>query len=113
LIIFGILTIITIIFDIFGPGLTARGYKASKKASWGAIVGGLLGILTMGTLGVFLGPFLGAFLGEYVTVMNHQQALVAARGAMFGILAGAILKLIVSLIIFSYFILVMVDRLTS
>ncbi len=107
LIILGVLTLLNIGFDLFGPALATRGYKSSKQATTGALIGGLLGITVFapfwGPIGLFVGPFVGAFIGEYLAVQDKAKALKAARAALIGIVAGTIFQLIVSISILSYF----------
>src|SRR5690348_10074415 len=84
--IFLIMTLVSILFDIFGPGLMAKGYKTSTYGSWGAVAGGVLGLVSLRPLGAFVGPFLGAFLGEYYASYNAHQAVRSAWVAFVAVL---------------------------
>lgn len=107
--VFAALTLVTILFDVFGPALTARGYKASKYGTIGAIVGGLAGVMVLGPIGAFLGPFLGAFAGELIAPKAQiPSALRSAWGAFVGFLLGAIFKFAITLGMLGYFITALV-----
>lgn len=103
LIIFGALTLLTIIFDIFAPALAAKGYKASRYGVIGALVGAILGMFVLGPFGIILGPFVGGFLGEYLAKSDPSKAIRTAWGTFVGFLVGTIFKFIVTLAMVGYF----------
>ncbi len=82
--------------------LTARytkKYGGSKRAGWGALLGGLAGavmgvpIPILGSvIGAFGGSFLGALLAEYSVERNHGQASRAAWGSLIGKTAATVAK---------------------
>lgn len=84
----------------------ARRYGGSRRAGWGAILGGFLGAfagIPVPILGSVIGAFLGAFVGAFVAEMTHQSDVAAstrvATGALLGRAAGAALKIGVGLAI--------------
>ncbi len=103
-IIFSVLTALTLLLDILAPALGAKGYKASRGGTWGAILGAVFGLLVLGPAGIIFGPLLGAFLGEYLAVRNSEQALGAAWGAFLGFLLGTAVRLGVSVAMAGYFV---------
>ncbi len=107
LVILGLLVVLNVLFDIFGPALATRGYKSSPQSAWGAGIGGVLGIFILGPflgpVGIFLGPFVGAFIGEYLAVFDKDKALKAAKAALIGVVAGTIFQTAVSISILAYF----------
>ncbi|HTL39655.1 MAG TPA: DUF456 domain-containing protein [Methylomirabilota bacterium] len=111
LIIFSILTILTMLVDIFGPGLGARKTQATKLGVWGATLGGFFGVFIFGPIGILAGPFIGGFLGEYTGSKNHIQALRSAWGAFVAMMVGAVFKFIVSLSMTIYFIFAIIKSL--
>src|SRR5205807_1475950 len=78
--------------NIFAPAIAAKGRKASKLGALGAMLGGLLGVFTLGPIGIFLGPFIGAYLGEMLNSANAENALKVATASMFGIVIGSTFK---------------------
>lgn len=102
LMIFSALTLLTIVLDVFGPGLAAKGYKSSRTGAWGAILGGIFGIFILGPIGVLVGPFLGGFLGELLASGNHERSLKTAWAAFVGQMIGWAFKLSVGIAMFIY-----------
>jgi len=68
-----------------------RRYGGSRRAGWGALIGGIAGAIVgvpvpvIGSvIGSFAGSFLGALIGEYSLGRDHRAAGRAARGAVLG-----------------------------
>lgn len=69
----------------------ARRYGGSRRAGWGALIGGIVGALTgvpvpvIGSVvGAFLGSFVGAALFEYSYSRRAEVAIGAGWGAFLG-----------------------------
>lgn len=107
-IIFSILTAITILLDFFAPAMGAKSYKASKAGSIGSLLGAFFGIFFLGPIGIFLGPLIGGFLGEYLANPDKQHAMRAAWGAFVGMMIGTLFKLIVTISMFGYFLYIVI-----
>ena len=78
----------------------ARRYGGSKRAGWGALIGGIIGAIVgvpglfIGSvIGGFLGSFLGATLFEYTNQWRAGGSLKAGWGAVLGRAAAAALKI--------------------
>ncbi len=78
----------------------ARRYGGSRRAGWGALVGGLAGALigvpvpVIGSvIGGFVGAFAGAALFEYSKARRAGAAAQAGWGAMLGRAAAAAVKM--------------------
>jgi uncharacterized protein YqgC (DUF456 family) len=104
----GILTLLTFGLDFLGPALGAKNYKSSALGIWGSIIGGFAGTFTMGPIGVIVGPFLGGFIGEYLAVRDHVHAFKAAWGAFAGMMIGNVIKVLIVLSMFVYFIIAII-----
>jgi uncharacterized protein YqgC (DUF456 family) len=81
-------------------GRFARKYGGSRRAGWGALIGGVAGAI-MGVpvpvIGSMIGAFAGAFAGALVAEYTHRQATAgsatrAATGALIGRVAAAAIK---------------------
>jgi len=66
-------------------------YGGSKRAGWGALIGGIVGAIVgvpiplIGSIvGSFAGSFIGALLAEYSARAGHGQAQRVAWGALIG-----------------------------
>lgn len=104
LIVFGILTALTLVLDIAAPALGARGYKATRSGILGSILGAIFGMFVAGPVGIIIGPFVGGFLGEYFAVYDPERAFWTAWGALVGFLFGTVVRFGVTVAIGVYFI---------
>lgn len=103
LVLFGILTLLTVIIDFTAPMLGAKGYKASK---WG-IIGSMLGVMTgfiIGPWGIIIGPFIGGFIGEFLYNKDANKALKAAWGSFVGFFLSIVFRTAVVLAMLVHFI---------
>lgn len=87
-------------------GRYARKYGGSRRAEWGAIIGGLAGAF-MGVpvpivgpvIGAFIGAFLGALAGELSIGRGARASTRAATGALIGRIVAAAMKVVVGVVI--------------
>ncbi|HEY92169.1 MAG TPA: DUF456 domain-containing protein [Dehalococcoidia bacterium] len=103
-VIFTILTVLTLILDFAAPMLGAKKYQASKLGIFGAFLGFTIGIFVIGFWGIILGPFIGALLGELIAGRKPKQAIRSALGAFLGFIASTLFKIIVILTMAGFFI---------
>jgi len=103
-VVFFILTVLTLALDFVAPMLGAKKYRASKFGVIGAFLGFTVGIFVLGFWGIILGPFVGALLGELIARRKPTQALGSALGAFIGFIAGTLFKIVVILVMFGFFI---------
>ena len=102
--VFLVFTLLTMILDLVAPMIGAKRYHATKYGVLGSSLGLILGIFTLGPVGIFLGPFLGAFLGEIFAGRKSNKALHAALGAFIGLMLGSLIKIIFIFIMAGFFI---------
>ena len=107
LLIFGLLTVLSVILDYVAPSLGAKKYKASKFGTAGALIGSFLGVLSIGPFGILTGPLIGGFIGEFIYKREFKSALQSALGSFIGFLAGTLFRLMVSLAIAIYFFVIL------
>jgi uncharacterized protein YqgC (DUF456 family) len=81
-----------------------RKYGGSRRAGWGAILGGMVGaflgvpIPIIGSvIGAFVGAFVGAFAFEYSRGSGHGTSTRVAWGALIGRVTAAALKVAIGL----------------
>jgi uncharacterized protein YqgC (DUF456 family) len=84
----------------------AERYGGSRRAGWGALVGGIIGAVVgvpVPVIGSVIGAFVGAFAGaavfEYTRQRSPGVALRAGWGAVLGRAAAAALKMALGLVI--------------
>lgn len=104
LVVFGVLTALTMLFDFLAPALGAKGYKASRFGVIGSMLGAFAGVFVLGPLGIILGPFIGGFVGELISTKNYDHAFRAAWGSFVGFALGSLFKIAVVTGMFVYFI---------
>lgn len=104
LMVFGILTVLTMVVDFLAPALGAKGYKASRSGIIGSMVGAFAGIFILGPLGIVVGPFVGGFVGELINARNYEHAARVAWGSFVGFVIGSMFKLAVVVGMLVYFI---------
>lgn len=89
-----ILAVVVTLLDYVVPAWGTKKFGGSKAGVWGASLGLLVGLF-LGPAGIVLGPFAGALVGELLVKANGSQALRSAFGAVIGLFAGVLLKLVV------------------
>ena len=88
------------IFDLWVQIYGVKKFGGTKKAVNGSIIGLIIGIFFFPPFGIILGPFLGAFIGSRMEENSDgNKAIKIALGALWGFIAGTILKLCTSLYI--------------
>jgi len=107
IIIFAILTILSLITDYLSTIWGAKKFGASKAGIYGALIGTILGfflIAITGFLSIIIFPFLGAVLGELIIGKTRREALSAGLGTLIGFIFGTVFKIVISFAMTGYFI---------
>ena len=94
LVFWGIVTIFITVLDYWVPVYGTQKFGGTKRGAAGSAIGLVIGIMSMGPLGVIIGPFLGAYIGEITYGSGSRTALRSAIGSFLGFLAGTLMKLI-------------------
>jgi uncharacterized protein len=103
----GVAMILAVIAEVFEWTLSsqfARKYGGSKRAGWGALIGGFIGAFAgvpVPVIGSMIGAFAGAFLGALIGEYSHNEsdassATRVATGALIGKAVATALKLAVA-----------------
>ena len=101
-IIFGILTIASVILNYVIPLKTTEKYGGSNYGKIGGFLGTIIGFFFIPIpFGFLIGMFLGVFLGELFHDRNdRQKAFNATKGALIGFVYGTGFNLLVGLAMF-------------
>jgi len=90
--------------DFVLAGRFARKYGGSKRAGWGAVIGGMIGAfvgvpvpIIGSVIGAFVGAFIGAFVFEWSRGSGHATATRVAWGAFIGRVTAAAVKVAIGL----------------
>ena len=105
----GAMVVLATIAEVFEFTLSVRytkKYGGSRRAGWGAIIGGIAGAIIgvpvpiIGSIiGAFAGSFLGALVAEYTRKTDAGAATRVATGALLGRVVAAAMKTAVGCII--------------
>jgi len=85
-----------LIADNLAAAWGARRHGAGRAGVWGAVLGALVGGLTLGPLGLILGPFLGALAFELAAGRSGRDALRAGWGGVVGFFLSVGVKLLLN-----------------
>lgn len=94
------------VFEFVLAGRYARKYGGSKRAGWGAILGGMVGAIigvplpVVGSMiGAFVGAFAGALVAELTVSTDKRAATRVATGALIGRIVSVAMKVAVGLVL--------------
>lgn len=99
-----LLTLFSIGVDYLASTLGAKKLGATWKGMTGAVVGAIVGLF-FSLPGILLGPFIGAFLFEFIGDYEFKKALKAGLGAFLGLLAGAVGKFAIAVVMITLFLI--------
>jgi uncharacterized protein YqgC (DUF456 family) len=91
-----------LVVDLLGGALGAKRVGASPQAVWGALIGTMIGLF-FGIPGLLFGPFFGAVFGELSAGNSVLRSAHAGISAWVGLIFGAIIKLVSSLVMVALF----------
>jgi len=93
------------VIDFLTSARYAERYGGSRRAGWGAIIGGFVGALVgvpvpvVGSvIGGFIGSFVGAFVAEWTRRDSAASPTRVATGAIIGRAVGAAIKVAFALV---------------
>jgi uncharacterized protein YqgC (DUF456 family) len=95
-----VLALVAELLEFTMTGRYARKYGGSRRAGWGAIIGGMIGALVgvpvpiVGpVIGAFIGSFCGALVAELTGGASAGDATRVAKGALIGRAMSTALKI--------------------
>jgi uncharacterized protein YqgC (DUF456 family) len=106
LVVIGVLGALGVAVDFIAGAMGARRVGASPRALWGATIGTVVGMF-LGIPGLILGPFVGALLGELSAGTSALRSAHVGAGTWIGLLAGTLVKLVISFLMVGLFVLAM------
>lgn len=102
------LLLISQLFELWSGAAASRWFGGSVWGSWGAFIGGIVGLLFM-PWGVFLGPLLGCGVGEFVFAKRRVvEVSRSATGALIGTTMGIVLRILIGLAMSIYLLITIV-----
>jgi uncharacterized protein len=104
LVLWGIVTVLSLFVDYYGAAIGARRSKSSLLAMWGSFAGAVIGLILFQLIGLIIGTFAGAVIGDLIAGRPAGQALKSGKAALLGFLAGSLIKVIIGLLMGGTFI---------
>jgi uncharacterized protein len=104
MVLWGIVTVATIWVEHFGALYGARRSGSSILGIWGSFMGAVIGMIVFNLAGLIIGTFAGAIVGEFMAGRSSGEALRSGKGALIGLLAGSLLKVVIALVMIGTFI---------
>lgn len=110
IIIFGLLTLVSIILNYTIPLKTTKKYGGSRYGKIGGFLGTIIGLF-FPPIGFIIGMLLGVFLGELLhDKTDRKKAFNATKGAFIGFIYGTGFNLLVGL---AMFLVIIIDLFTK
>ena len=110
IVIFGILTLISLVLNYIIPIKTTEKYGGSNYGKYGGLIGTIIGLF-FPPIGFIIGMLLGVFLGELIhDKTDKKKAFNATKGAFLGFIYGTGFNLLVGL---AMFLVVLIDIFTK
>jgi hypothetical protein len=91
--------------DYAVSALGVRKFGGSRASVWGSTVGMLVGPFVIPGIGLILGPFIGAFGAELLRGTDAREAMKIGVGSVVGLLASAVVKIALQLVMIAVFFL--------
>jgi uncharacterized protein len=95
-----VLALVAELLEFTMTGRYARKYGGSRRAGWGAIIGGMIGAfvgvpvpIVGPIIGAFVGSFCGALVAELTGGSSAGDATRVAKGALIGRVVSTVLKI--------------------
>lgn len=92
------------LLDFMVPIWGTKKFGGTKRGTWGATIGLILGLFLFPPIGIILGPFIGAVAGELTHSEDLKKAIRSGLGSLLGFLLGTGLKFAVSGFLIYFFI---------
>ncbi len=103
-IVWGVVTGVTVLIDLYAGSVGAKRYGASRYGFWGAVLGAVFGAVVAGLPGIIIGPIIGAVAGELLAGRSYREAWLSGWGTFIGFLSGSLVKIIVASLMIGTFI---------
>ncbi|AOY76329.1 DUF456 domain-containing protein [Clostridium formicaceticum] len=104
IVLFSILTFVTIVIDYLASFLTAKRFNVSSWGMIGMFIGGFSGLVIFNVIGLIIGQVVGLTMGELLSGRAWKESMKAGGAGVFAYFVSLIVKLFVTSIIVGIFI---------
>lgn len=106
LIIFGAITVASIIIDWSSGLIGAKLGGATRRSLFVGIIGMVIGLLLFPPLGAFIGLFLGVFVAQLLQFNDHALALKSAASSVAAAIVGVMANVVLAVGYFVTFLII-------
>jgi hypothetical protein len=96
--VFGVAALVALGADYLGSILGARYGGGSWWAIGGVAAGAIIGVITLGPLGLILGALVGGFVGALIEGQTQATALKVALTTFVGIIGASVFQFVLGLV---------------
>ncbi|MCW9054374.1 MAG: DUF456 domain-containing protein [Candidatus Pacebacteria bacterium] len=104
----GVVALLAVFADYVGSALGARIGGGKWKSILGSIAGLMVGVATLGPIGVLIGALIGAFLGALAEGVERTQALRVALYTTLGIVGSTVVQFVLAVTLIAGFLIALV-----
>lgn len=104
IVIFAILTFITILVDYLASFFTAKKFNVSTWGMIGMALGGFGGLIVLNVIGLLIGQVIGLIIGEVLSGKELIQAIKAGSAGVVGYIISLAVKILITGIMVGSFI---------
>ncbi|MTI47005.1 MAG: DUF456 domain-containing protein [Firmicutes bacterium] len=90
IVILGILTVVSLVFDYIASLITTKKAGASRFGLAGALIGGITGFIIFSLVGFLIGQFLGAIIGELIKRTDTKKSIKIGLATFVGYILGVV-----------------------
>ncbi|MFD1038306.1 DUF456 domain-containing protein [Virgibacillus byunsanensis] len=101
-----VFTVILIVSDIIANSYFVKKFGGSKWGERGAAVAVIVGSFIIPPFGIIIVPFITVILIEMYQKRTTKEAMQASIGSLIGFLSGVVAKVIIQLVMISWFFVV-------
>jgi uncharacterized protein YqgC (DUF456 family) len=106
----GVISIGAQVIDYAAEAYGARRFGGTKYGMWGAVIGGIAGLMVLNILGLVLGILLGAIIPEIIWGgRDLSGALKIGWGSLLGFFGGTLMKFVLGLISIGIFFMALIS----
>ncbi|AKL94446.1 hypothetical protein CACET_c09390 [Clostridium aceticum] len=104
IVLFSILTFITIVVDYLASFMTAKKFNVSSWGMIGMFIGGFSGLVILNVVGLIIGQVVGLTLGELLSGREWKESIKAGGAGVIAYFVSLVVKLLITAIVVGIFI---------
>ncbi|TCO73828.1 DUF456 domain-containing protein [Marinisporobacter balticus] len=102
---FGVLTVLSFVFDYVASIVGAKKFGATKAGIIGGFLGGIVGVLILSIPGLLIGQFVGTCIGELYYGKELELSMKSGFGTVVGYVLGVVMNITIGITMIGIFLL--------